>query len=163
MNISRLDSVATPGHIHRTEKHGARTAVENPAAQLASEPQDGMSPRLANYTAQVDARIANAVATTKLTPRQLSALEDAKTKFHSMMERLDAAFGGEEGVQGKASGALANILDLMSESVGSILAQSKDARPTKQRAELGDDNVRANRLRADVTAKAHPTKIDKLA
>jgi len=182
MNISRLNSAANAGsnaagHIHRTDKSNVRPSAEikAPAANAAAQsilPGDqhdaaDMSPRLAAYTNKIDERISNAIATAKLSPRQVAALEDAKAKFHSMMERLDNAFGGEESADAKLPSVLAHIMDTMSHQVGAIMQNGKQ--PTRaDKLERDEDQIlRSERLRQNDQPAALSAKlgvhIDKIA
>ena len=103
MNISRLHTHGTQtgaaGHVQRNprlEKPAQLETVppvttDTPAA--AESTTKGLAhPRLAAYADKIDARLSQALQAKDLTPRQKAALKEAQEHFHSMVQRLDAAY-----------------------------------------------------------------------
>jgi hypothetical protein len=104
MNIQRVSTgsldISAASQIQRgareAEKVAAKTAETVPAEPVTeTQPTDSakkLHPRLAAYADKIDARLSLAMEARDLSPRQKAALEQAKTHFHSMIQRLDDAY-----------------------------------------------------------------------
>lgn len=134
MNISSLTaSAAGRTGAERVARPAAReietTAKQAPARspEVATRTEDGSdvvqrsSARVAAFEQSVEARFDQILKSGDLNPRQAAAVEQIKGQFSSMLNRLDSAFYGADGLEGGASDALKNILALTGSALESVI------------------------------------------
>jgi hypothetical protein len=103
MNISRLNTQSTQtgaaGQVQRNPRLEKPAQIETVLPLTTDTPaatdstSKGLAhPRLAAYADKIDARLSQALQSPDLTPRQKAALKQAQDHFHSMVQRLDAAY-----------------------------------------------------------------------
>jgi hypothetical protein len=91
---------------------------------VATAPAQGvkkkMHPRLEAFGHQIESRLSQASQARDLSPRQKAALDQAQTQFHSMLQRLDDAYGNTDVKRRPIGDALNDILSHLTQVVNHI-------------------------------------------
>lgn len=133
MKISSLTASAAgrtaAERVSRPARDIETTAKQAPArsAEVATRTDEGSdvvqrsSARVAAFEQSVEARFDQILKSGDLSPRQTQAVEEIKSQFSSMLNRLDSAFFGADGLEGGASEALQKILELTGGALESVI------------------------------------------
>ncbi len=81
-----------------------------------------LHPRLAAYAQHIEGRLAHAAGSPDLTPRQQAAIQQAQTQFHSLLQRLDDAYSGNESLEKRKPmiQSLTAMIDHLAQNVNHI-------------------------------------------